>query len=35
MPLILERQAVLDEYARAAERGWVLPAFNTENQTCL
>jgi fructose/tagatose bisphosphate aldolase len=35
MPLILGRENVLAEYARAAERGWVLPAFNTENQTCL
>jgi fructose-bisphosphate aldolase class II len=35
MPLILGKEAVLNEYTRAAEKGWVLPAFNTENQTCL
>ncbi|NQU38785.1 MAG: class II fructose-bisphosphate aldolase [Lentisphaerae bacterium] len=35
MSLVLGRAAVLEEYARAAEKGWVLPAFNTENQTCL
>ena len=35
MPLVLTRNAVLDEYARSGERGWVLPAFNAENQTCL
>lgn len=33
MPLILERPQVLDVYAEAAERKWVLPAFNAENLT--
>lgn len=33
MPLILERQHVLEVYAEAAERKWVLPAFNSENLT--
>lgn len=33
MPLILEREQVLDIYAEAAERKWLLPAFNTENRT--
>src|SRR5512133_1583769 len=33
MPLILERQHVLDIYADAAQRKWVIPAFNTENLT--
>ncbi len=33
MPLILERQQVLDIYAKAAERKWVIPTFNTENLT--
>lgn len=33
MPLILERNQVLEIYAEAAERKWVLPAFNTENLT--
>lgn len=35
MPLIVGRKNVLAEYARAAERGWVMPAFNSENQTCV
>ena len=34
MPLIIDRQQVLDTYAEAASRRWVLPAFNTENPTC-
>jgi fructose/tagatose bisphosphate aldolase len=33
MPLITDRQAVLDVYAAAAERRWVLPCFNSENLT--
>ncbi len=33
MPLILEREQVLALYETAAARGWVLPAFNTENPT--
>ena len=33
MPLILERQQVLDIYAKAAERKWVIPTFNSENLT--
>ena len=33
MPLLLERNAVCDTYAWAAEQRWVLPAFGTENQT--
>lgn len=33
MPLIRERNAVLDLFAEASDRRWVLPAFNTENQT--
>ncbi len=35
MPFLTGREAVLEQYAAAAERGWVLPAFNTENQTGL
>ncbi len=35
MPLITRRQDVLEHYAAAARRVWVLPAFNTENQTGL
>lgn len=34
MPLIIDRQQVLDTYAEAASRRWVMPAFNTENPTC-
>ena len=33
MPLVLDRQQVLDVYARAAEHRWVIPAFCTENRT--
>jgi fructose-bisphosphate aldolase class II len=33
MPLIVDRAHVLDIYAEAAERKWVLPAFNAENLT--
>jgi len=33
MPLILDRPRVLAAYADAAQNQWVLPAFNTENQT--
>jgi len=33
MALILNRNEVLKVYADASERGWVLPAFNAENQT--
>lgn len=33
MPLVTDRNAVLDIYAGAAERGWVIPAFCTENLT--
>lgn len=33
MPLILDRQQVLDIYADAATRKWVIPTFNTENLT--
>ena len=33
MPLIVEREAVLDVYAAAAEKGWTVPAFGTENRT--
>ncbi len=33
MPLILDRENVIDIYAEAAEQGWVLPSFNTENLT--
>jgi fructose/tagatose bisphosphate aldolase len=33
MPLIVDRQAVLDVYAAAAERKWTVPAFGTENRT--
>jgi fructose/tagatose bisphosphate aldolase len=33
MALILERKQVLDIYAEAAERKWVIPTFNTENLT--
>jgi fructose/tagatose bisphosphate aldolase len=34
MPLVLERNQVLDIYAEASERKWVLPTFNSENLTC-
>ncbi len=34
MPLILERPHVLDVYAEAAARKWVIPTFNSENLTC-
>jgi fructose/tagatose bisphosphate aldolase len=33
MPLILERTQVLNIYDEAESRGWVLPAFNSENLT--
>lgn len=33
MPLILDRNAVLDVYAEAAERKWVIPTINSENRT--
>jgi len=33
MPLVRDRQHVLDLYARAADRGWVVAAFNAENLT--
>lgn len=33
MPLILEKNAVLDVFARAAERKWVVPTFCSENLT--
>jgi len=33
MPLILDRQQVLDVYDDAAHRKWVIPTFNTENLT--
>jgi fructose-bisphosphate aldolase class II len=33
MPLILDRQQVLDIYSDAATRKWVIPTFNTENLT--
>jgi len=33
MPLVLDRQHVLDVYARAAEDRWVVPTFCTENLT--
>jgi fructose/tagatose bisphosphate aldolase len=35
MPLILERKQVLEVYAEAADRKWVLPAFNAENLTTI
>ena len=35
MPLILQRGKVLEVYAEAANRGWVLPAFNAENLTTI
>jgi len=33
MPLILNREEVLRVYEEAGKRGWVIPAFNSENQT--
>jgi fructose-bisphosphate aldolase class II len=33
MPLVLDRNHVLDVYAEAGEKQWVLPTFNTENLT--
>jgi len=33
MPLVLNRNKVLDIYKEAAERKWVIPTFNTENLT--
>lgn len=33
MPLITDRQQVLDVYSDAAARGWVIPAFCAENLT--
>jgi fructose/tagatose bisphosphate aldolase len=33
MPLILERNNVLDVYAKAAQKKWVIPTFCTENLT--
>lgn len=33
MPLILERNKVLDVYHKAGEKKWVIPTFNTENLT--
>jgi len=33
MPIISERSQVVAVYDEAAQRGWVLPAFNSENQT--
>lgn len=35
MPLMLGKDVVLSIYREAAERGWVLPAFNAENLTTL
>ena len=33
MPLVLERNQVLEVYREAASRKWVLPTFNSENLT--
>ena len=33
MPLILERNEVLDIYQEAGEKKWVIPTFNAENLT--
>jgi fructose/tagatose bisphosphate aldolase len=33
MPLVVDRAHVLDIYAEAADRNWVLPTFNAENLT--
>lgn len=35
MPLILNRDTVLDVYKEAEERKWVLPCFNAENLTAI
>jgi fructose/tagatose bisphosphate aldolase len=35
MPIILERQHILDIYSEAANRKWVIPAFNVENLTTI
>ena len=35
MPLILDRNEVLDVYLEARERKWVIPSFNTENLTTI
>jgi fructose/tagatose bisphosphate aldolase len=35
MPLILDRQKVLDIYAQAGEKKWVIPTFNAENLTTI
>jgi len=35
MPLIVDREAVLDVYKEAEERKWVLPCFNAENLTTI
>lgn len=35
MPLITGRDRVLEVFAAAARRGWVLPAFNAENLTTM
>jgi fructose/tagatose bisphosphate aldolase len=34
MPLILDRNRVLEVYSKAAQKKWVIPTFNTENLTC-
>ena len=33
MPLLLDRNQVLDVYAESAKKAWVLPTFNSENLT--
>lgn len=33
MPLVTDRQEVLEIFAQAQRRGWVIPAFGTENLT--
>ncbi len=33
MPLVLERNHVLDVYSEAAQKKWVIPTFNSENLT--
>jgi fructose/tagatose bisphosphate aldolase len=35
MPLVLDRQHVLDTYAEARDRKWVIPNFNAENLTTM
>lgn len=35
MPLVLDRNHVLDVYAAAAQRGWVVPTFCAENLTTI